>query len=106
MIFEVCIIFFMLFSKNRCRQLCLYKLRYTFYIALHIILYKRPTRPTEPTQSTIYVINNGDNTLSVIDGTTNTLIATIPVGSIHALIELSKKLQIKTAIAFHKFEKL
>ena len=43
------------------------------------------TGPTGPTPSrptrNIYVVNNADDTVSVIDGDTNTVITTIPVGN-------------------------
>ena len=40
-------------------------------------------------QSLVYVTNLGDNTVSVIDTATNTVVATIPVGNSPTLIALS-----------------
>ena len=35
----------------------------------------------DPAAGTVYVTNGGDNTVSVIDAATNTVTATIPVGT-------------------------
>ncbi len=40
-------------------------------------------------QSTVYVSNGGDNTVSVIDAATSTVVATIPVGTLPTIIALT-----------------